>query len=274
MRTLAIANQKGGSAKTTTAVTLAAALGERGRRVLLLDLDPQASASQWYGVTPAGRGLLDVLVGEGPLAALVQPTGAPGVALVPASTWLVGVEKALAGEVGAETLLRGHLAALPADRWDDLVIDCPPTLGLLTVNALAAVQALLVPVEAHVMALQGLAQLLQTVEVVQARLNPALTLAGILACRVHAHTRHAQEVVEELRRRFGDLVYQGVIRDNVRLAECPSFGCPITQYAPRSPGAADYRALAAELLQRQGEVPHGPAQAPHDRHQPARRRRA
>jgi len=273
VRTLAIANQKGGSAKTTTAVNLAATLGERGCRVLLLDLDPQASASHWYGITNAGRGLLDVLVGHGTLEALVQPTGAAGVDVVPASTWLVGVEKALAGEIGAETLLRRHLETLPTDRWAYVVVDCPPTLGLLTVNALAAVQAVLVPVEAHVMALQGLAQLLQTVDVVQARLNPALALAGILACRVHAHTRHAQEVVEELRRRFGDLVYQVVIRDNVRLAECPSFGCPITHYAPRSPGAEDYRALAAELLQRQGDVPHGQGQAPHDRHQSPRRRR-
>ena len=179
-----------------------------------------------------------------------------GVEVVPASTWLVGVEKALAGESGAETLLRGHLEALPADRWAYVLVDCPPTLGLLTVNALAAVQAVLVPVEAHVMALQGLAQLLQTVDVVKARLNPALALAGILACRVHARTRHAQEVVEELRRRFGDLVYHVVIRDNVRLAECPSFGCPITHYAPRSPGAEDYRALATEILQRQGDAAH------------------
>ncbi len=271
VRTLAIANQKGGSAKTTTAVNLAATLGERGCRVLLLDLDPQASASHWYGITNAGRGLLDVLVEHGTLEALVQPTAVQGVDLVPASTWLVGVEKALAGEVGAETLLRRRLEALPADRWAYVVVDCPPTLGLLTVNALAAVQAVLVPVEAHVMALQGLAQLLQTVDVVQARLNPALAIAGILACRVHARTRHAQEVVEELRRRFGDLVYQVVIRDNVRLAECPSFGCPITHYDPRSTGTADYRALAAEFLQRQGDLHH--AQAPHDRHQSPRRRR-
>jgi len=171
----------------------------------------------------------------------------------------------------AETLLRRRLEALPADRWAYVVVDCPPTLGLLTVNALAAVQEVLVPVEAHVMALQGLAQLLQTVDVVKARLNPALAVAGILACRVHARTRHAQEVVEELRRRFGALVYQVVIRDNVRLAECPSFGCPITHYDPRSTGAADYRALAAEVLQRQGDVHH--AQAPHDRHQSPRRRR-
>jgi chromosome partitioning protein len=272
VRTLAIANQKGGSAKTTTAVNLAAALGERGCRVLVLDLDPQASASHWYGITDTGRGLFEVFVEHGTLEPLVQPTAAQGVDLVPASTWLVGVDKTLAGEIGAETLLRRHLEALPADRWAYVLVDCPPTLGLLTVNALAAVQAVLVPVETHVMALQGLAQLLQTVDIIKARLNPALAIAGILACRVNARTRHAQEVVEELRRRFGPLVYQAVIRENVRLAECPSFGCPITHYDPRSTGAEDYRALAAEVLQRQGDLLYG--QAPHDRHQPPRRRRS
>jgi chromosome partitioning protein len=272
VRTLAIANQKGGSAKTTTAVNLAAALGERGCRVLVLDLDPQASASHWYGITDTGRGLFEVFVEHGTLEPLVQPTAAQGVDLVPASAWLVGMDKTLAGEIGAETLLRRHLEALPADRWAYVLVDCPPTLGLLTVNALAAVQAVLVPVETHVMALQGLAQLLQTVDIIKARLNPALALAGILACRVNARTRHAQEIVEELRRRFGALVYQAVIRENVRLAECPSFGCPITHYDPRSTGAEDYRALAAEVLQRQGDLSYG--QAPHDRHKPPRRRRS
>ena len=130
----------------------------------------------------------------------VQPTGAPGVDLVPSSAWLVGVEKILAGEVGAETILRRHLERLPPERWDYILIDCPPTLGVLTVNALAAVRELLVPVEAHVMALGGLAQLLHTVEVVRERLNPELEVSGILACRVDSRTRHAREVVEQLRR--------------------------------------------------------------------------
>ena len=173
---------------------------------------------------------------------------------MPASTWLVGVEKALAGEIGAETLLRRHLETLPADRWAYVVVDCPPTLGLLTVNALAAVQTVLVPVEAHVMALQGLAQLLQTVDVVQARLNPALTIAGILACRVHARTRHAQEV-EELRRRLGtwSITWSSATTSawrNVRPLAAPLLT------TPRSPGAEDYRALATEILQRQGDAAH------------------
>jgi chromosome partitioning protein len=144
------------------------------------------------------------------------------------------------------------LEGLPKGRWDYVLLDCPPTLGVLTVNALAAARELLVPVEAHVMALSGLAQLLHTVEVVKERLNPKLAISGILACRVDARTRHAREVVERLRERSGNLVYKTVIRENIRLAECPSFGQPITQYDPRSAGAADYRALAAEVIRQEG----------------------
>lgn len=252
MRTLAIANQKGGSGKTTTSVNLAAALGEKERRVLLLDLDPQHSATAWYGVKNAGKGVLGLFVDGGQLLDFIQPTGAPGVDLVPSSAWLVGVEKILAGELGAETILRHHLEGLLPDRWDYVLMDCPPTLGILTVNALAAAKELLVPVEAHVMALSGLAQLLHTVEVVQQRLNPGLVVCGILACRVDGRTRHAREVVERLRERSGNLVYKTLIRENVRLAECPSFGQPITQYDSRSAGAVDYRALAAEVIKQEG----------------------
>jgi chromosome partitioning protein len=248
MRTIAIANQKGGSGKTTTSVNLAAALGEQQRRVLLLDLDPQHSATAWLGLKNPGKGLYDLFTNQTSLADLVQETAAPGVSLAPSSAWLVGVERFLAGEVGAEHLLRRQVAALPGGRWDYLLIDCPPTLGILTVNALAAVHELLVPVEAHVMALAGLAQLLHTVEIVTDRLNPDLKVTGILACRMDARTRHAREVVEQLRERSGSLVYQTVIRENIRLAECPSFAQPITQYDPKSTGAADYRRLAQEII--------------------------
>jgi chromosome partitioning protein len=251
MRTVAIVNQKGGSGKTTTAVNLAAALGEKKRRVLVIDLDPQASASNWYGVKEAGRGLLEVFTDGRSLASLVAPTEAPGVSIVASSAWLVGIEKALAAEVGAEALLRKRAAALTAEQWDYVLIDCPPTLGILTVNALTAAQEVLVPVEAHVMALNGLVQLLQTIEAVKERLHSQIELTGILACRVDARTRHALEVVEQLRERFPKLVYRTVIRENVRLAECPSFGKPITQYEPSSHGAEDYRALAAEVLKQE-----------------------
>jgi|UniRef100_A0A7C3WIE6 chromosome partitioning protein len=248
MRKFAIANQKGGSGKTTTSVNLAAALGELERRVLVIDLDPQHSATAWLGFRDSGKGLYGLFVDNGDFREIIKPTGVPGVDLAPSSAWLVGVERILAGEVGAEQILRHNLAKLPAGAWDYILMDCPPTLGILTINALAAAEELLVPVEAHVMALSGLAQLLHTVGVVRARINADLRVSGILACRVDSRTRHAREVVEQLREHHGDLVYETVIRENIRLAECPSFAQPITQYDPKSSGAADYRALAREII--------------------------
>jgi chromosome partitioning protein len=252
MRTLAIANQKGGSGKTTTTVNLAAALGEKDRRVLVVDLDPQHSATAWFGIKDAGQGIYQVFAARGSLPDIIQAAGVPGVEVAPSSAWLVGVEKLLAGEVGAETILRRQLKNLPGERWDYVLVDCPPTLGILTINALAAVRELLVPVESHIMALGGLAHLQQTAALVKDRLNPELKITGILACRVDARTRHAQEVVEHLRQRFGNLVYNTVIRENIRLAECPSFGQPITRYDRRSAGARDYRALAEEVITQEG----------------------
>jgi chromosome partitioning protein len=249
-RLIAIINQKGGSAKTTTAVNLAAALGRQGRLVLVLDLDPQASASSWLGVKNGGRGLLDVFTDGVALAGLIQPTSADGVEVVPSSTWLVGAEKALAGTVGAETILRRQLAALEGP-WHYILIDCPPTLGILVTNALVAAKEVLVPVECHVMGLGGLARLLQAIEVVKERLNPDIKMAGILACRVDARTRHAQEVVEQLRSRFGSLVYDTMIRENVRLAECPSFCQSIDLYDPFCAGAVDYRKLASDVIRQE-----------------------
>ncbi len=251
MRIIAIVNQKGGSGKTTTAVNLAATLAERRRRVLLMDLDSQASASLWYGVQDGGQGLLQALLGEGALADLVQPTGVAGVDLIAASSWLVGAEKALADRPGAEVTLRALLAELPRERWHYVLLDCPPTLGVLTVNALAAAGEVLIPVEAHVLALAGLAQLWQTVEVVRERLNPGLLVAGILACRVDMRTRHAREVLEQLRDHFGDKVYNVYISENVRLAECPSFAQPIIAYDPHCAGSRDYRDLAALVVRQE-----------------------
>ena len=250
MRVLAVVGQKGGSGKTTTAVCLAGALALEGRRVLVVDLDPQASASSWLGVSEQGRGLLDVFTGTSPLLDLVRETATANISLVPACTWLAGIDRLLAHEVGAETILRRRVQELPSDRWDDLLFDTPPTLGLLAVNALAAARQALIPVEAHVLPLHGVVQLMGTVDVVRERLNPALSVCGIVACRV-TRTRHASEVVQSLRQRFGELVFQTVIRESVRVAECPSFGQPITGYAPKSPGACDYQALAAEVIARE-----------------------
>lgn len=252
MRTIALLNQKGGSGKTTTAVNLAAALAESGRRVLLLDFDPSAAASAWLKASQdGGPGLLEALTEDKGLLELVRETGVPGLDIIPSSAVLQGAEKRLAGEIGAETLLKRRTAKLPSDRWDYLLLDCPPTVGLLGLNALAAAREVLVPVEAHVITLGGLVSLMQTLEVVRERLNSDLKICGILACRVDKRTNHAQEVVASLRQKFGPLALKTVIRENVRLAECPSFGEPITRYAPSSPGAEDYRALAKEILQQE-----------------------
>lgn len=252
MRTIAIANQKGGAGKTTSAVNLAAALGELEKRVLLLDLDPQASATRWLGVEDGGRGLRDALIEGGSLADLIVSTSAPGVHLVPSSAWLVGVEKALAGEVGAERILRKRLQTVPARRFDLLLIDCPPSLGILSLNALCASGDLIAPVEASAMALAGVADLVRTLEHVQERLDAHVTLLGVLVCRLKVQTNIGREVLEALRARFGDRVFETAIRETVRLTEAPSHKQPITTYDPNGAGAEDYRAAARELLRRIG----------------------
>jgi chromosome partitioning protein len=259
MRIIAISNQKGGSAKSTTCVCLAAALAEKKRRVLVLDLDAQASASSWLGVKDGGRGLLDLLTdGKQEIAPLIRETAEPNVFLVPSSPWLMGAEKALASEVGAETILRRKLAKI--EGFDYVFLDCGPALGVLTVNALAAAKEVLIPVESHVMAVAGLVQLLKTINVVKERLNEDLTITGILTCRLDARTRHSQEVLDSLRKQFGSLVFQTAIRENIRLAESPSFSLPITKYDPRSAGAEDYRALALEVMaQERKNSKHGTA---------------
>ncbi|MDR4462130.1 MAG: ParA family protein [Nitrospirales bacterium] len=249
-RVIAITNQKGGSGKTTTAVNLAAALGELKRRVLLVDLDPQASASNWYGMTEEGKGLFEAFTESRNLKELIHQTYIPLVEMIPSSTWLVGVDKALAGEVGAEMILNRQLTHL-SGQWDYILLDCSPTLGLVTINALVAAREILIPVEAHVMALRGLAHLLQTVETIRVRLNPDLAISGILACRVDARTRHALEVVAQLRERFRKQVFRVVVRESIRLAECPSFGKPVTLYDPQGNGAKDYRALAKEVIRQE-----------------------
>lgn len=248
MKVVAITNQKGGSGKTTTAVNLAAALAEKGKRILVVDLDPQASASTWFGVQDDGNALMDVLTKGGRLVDSVRSTDVERVDVVPASAALANAERALAGEVGAETLLRKALEGLPRNRWDLVLLDCPPSLGLLSVSALAAAEEVLVPVEAHVMALAGLASLTQTVERVRSRLSRKVKLSAILACRVDTRKNLCQDVLSTLRERFGDRVLRSVVRENVRLAEAPSFSEPITVYDGKSSGAHDYRAVADEIM--------------------------
>ena len=246
MRTLAVANQKGGTAKTTTAVNLAAVFAERGCRCLLVDLDPQGAASSWLGADQASD-LLAGLSGPGTIAALIRPTTVESLEVLPASPSLVGAERVLAGEVGAETLLRRALAPFGA-RWRFVLVDTPPTLGILTINALVAAREVLVPVDCHALALAGLVRLLDMIEAVRSRLNPGLHLAGILACRLDGRTRQAAGVLAELRMRLGRQVFAAVIRENVKLAEAATFKKSILSYAPSSTAAEDYRALAREIL--------------------------
>ena len=246
MYTLAISNQKGGTAKTTTAVCLAAALAELGRRVLLIDLDAQANATRWLGASGDGEAsIYDVLTGGEDLREVIWPV-TDGLDLAPSSPYMVGAEKALASDPAPQFILQAALEGL-AGSYDVCLIDCPGALGAVTVNALTAADGVLVPVPAQTLSLEGLAQLLETVRAVRGRLNPRLEIAGILVCRLDSRTRLAGEVVEALEERFPGLLLATRIRENVRLAEAPSFRQPITAYDPSSRGAEDYRALAEEV---------------------------
>jgi len=251
MKTLAILNQKGGSAKTTTAVNLGAALAEKKKRVLLIDLDPQGSASSWLGFRNSSKDLYDIFTGNAgnySLSGISCKTVIAGLDIISASPWLVSIDKALASEIGAESILKRYLTGI--SQWDYVLLDCSPTLGIMSLNALVAADNMVIPVETHIMAIQGLAQLLHTVSMVKERLNPRLEIDGILPCRVNKRTRLSQDIIADLRKRFGDKIYETVIRENVKLAEAPSFGKPITIYDSKSSGAEDYRSLASEIIKR------------------------
>lgn len=213
--------------------------------MLLVDLDPQCSATSWLRIGEERGTVYDVFLENVPVTDVIANTSVSGLDLLPASPFLVGLDRRLAGEPGAEVILRGVVRGLRS--YDYVLFDCPPGLGLLTLNALTAAREVLVPVEASVMALAGLAQLWRTVETVRDRLNPDLQITGIVACRVRA-TRHAGEVVEQLRERFPVECLPVVIRENVRLTEAPSFRQPVTVYDRRSRGAEDYASLAAAII--------------------------
>jgi chromosome partitioning protein len=259
MRSIAIINQKGGVGKTTTAVNLSAALAAAGRRVCLLDLDPQSHATLHLGIAPEGghESVYRVLTGNASLAD-VRRQAAERLWVVPGHIDLAAAELELAGEVGREVILRDRLAAERPD-VDFLIVDCPPSLGILTLNALAAVEEVLLPLQPHFLALHGLSKLLQTIDVVARRLNPRLRLGGVVLCMYESGTRLAAEVSEDVERFFRRGAPEGSawygarplktrIRRNIRLAEAPSFGQSIFEYAPQSHGAEDYRSLAGEVL--------------------------
>jgi chromosome partitioning protein len=243
VRTIAVTNHKGGSTKTTTTVNLGAALAELGRRVLVIDLDPQGSASSWLGAADAEYGVIDAILGRATLAHLVYETTAPGVVVVPASPRLVTSDPR--GETEIALGFMRAMERLPAI-WDYVLVDCAPSLGYLGVAPLVACQEALVPVEAHVLAMAGLTSLLETMARIKVRLNPDLRLSAVLASRVN-RTAHTRAVVERLGARFPDSFLRTQIRESIRLAEAPSFRLPITLYAPASAGAIDYRAAALEV---------------------------
>ncbi|MCB9765874.1 MAG: ParA family protein [Alphaproteobacteria bacterium] len=254
-RIIAVSNQKGGVGKTTTTINLAAALARAGYQVLLIDLDPQANATSGLGVVKEDltEGVFHALVGEKTLAELAAPTDIEGLALVPASAALIGAEVELIGSRDREQRLRQAMASLPAG-LDFVLLDCPPSLGFLTLNALTAADSVLIPVQAEYLALEGLGQLLRTLSQVRKRLNPRLVREGEVVTLFDRRNRLCHDVAAQLRDVLGEEVFETMIPRNVRLGEAPSYGQCIFTYSATSSGARAYTALAAELLQRNGLV--------------------
>ena len=247
-RIYALANQKGGVGKTTTAINLAACLAEAGEHSLVIDLDPQANATSGLGERANGVSTLDLLDGA-PLATLARPTRFANLDLVPAKPELAAASVELSALAGGERYLADALSEA-TDRWSFVFLDCPPSFGPLTVNALAAADRVIVPVQAEYYALEGLSQLLGSIELVKMRLNPGLGIAGILLTMVDGRTRLAAQVEAEVREHFGELVFATSVPRAVRLAEAPSHGLPAIAYDRRSPGAEAYWKVAMELVER------------------------
>jgi len=248
-RILSIANQKGGVGKTTTAVNLAASLAESGRRVLLVDVDPQANASSGLGVRPHNRmrTTYDALAGQAPLPDLVVETHLENLFLLPASRHLAGAEVELVSAERREYRLRDALRNHCGD-YHYVLLDCPPSLGLLTINALVASDAVIIPLQCEYYALEGLGQLLHTIRTVKRSFNPSLDIQGIALTMFDTRNNLSHQVAEEVKRHFQDKVFQSVIPRNVRLSEAPSHGQPVLVYDPRSAGAQSYLNMARELL--------------------------
>lgn len=262
MKIVAIANQKGGVAKTTTAINLAASLAETGRRVLVIDMDPQGNASTGLGVSHEQRKktVFDLLLGESLLSDVITPTATANISLVPSTSELSSSDVQLYSVNKRSFLLRDALGQDAARAFDFILIDCPPSLNLLTVNALVAANSVLIPLQSEFFALEGLSQLLLTIREIRSTANPGLRVEGVLLT-MHDHRNNlSQQVERDARETLGELVYRTVIPRNVRLSEAPSFALPAVTYDPQSKGALAYRALAEEFLSnnqaalQQGEI--------------------
>ena len=249
---ISVANQKGGVGKTTTTVNLGACLASLGKKVLLVDIDAQGNATSGVGIRKPDvtRDIYDVLVNELPIDEATLITEHENLSIVPATLQLAGAEIELTSMMARESRLKGSLAEV-SSQYDYILIDCPPSLGHLTINSFTASDSILIPVQCEYYALEGLSQLLNTVRLVQKHFNPELEIEGVLLTMYDARTNLGNEVVEEVRKYFREKVYETIIPRNIRLSEAPSHGKPIIDYDPRSRGAEVYQALAKEVVSRE-----------------------
>jgi chromosome partitioning protein len=257
-RVIALANQKGGVGKTTTAINLGTALAAIGEEVLIVDLDPQGNASTGLGIDrrDRGRSTYDLMIGETSVAESAIPTAVPRVSVIPSTLDLLGVELEIAAKSDRSFRLRNALAAIGQDssrerNYTYALVDCPPSLNLLTINAMAAAHSILVPLQCEFFALEGLSQLLHTVEQVKQSLNPDLTIHGIVLTMFDSRNNLSEQVVADVRAHMGDAVYETIIPRNVRVSEAPSYGKPVLLYDFKSTGSQAYLRLAAEIIQRE-----------------------
>lgn len=251
---IALANQKGGVGKTTTSVNLGAGLAELGQRVLLIDIDPQGNATSGTGIQKPSieQDVYDVLINDAPLKETILQTAHEGLDIVPTTIQLSGAEIELTSMMARETRLKDAIGTVEDD-YDYILIDCPPSLGLLTINAFTASDSILIPVQSEYYALEGLSQLLNTIKLVQKHFNPDLKIEGVLLTMFDARTNLGQQVNEEVQKFFGDKIYETIVPRNIRLAEAPSHGLPIIDYDPKSKGAEVYMQLAKEVLSAHGK---------------------
>ncbi len=248
-RTIVFVNQKGGVGKTTSVINLGAYLARAGKRVLLIDFDPQANLTSGVGGARKAKGAYEVISGAVGMGDIIRPTAVEGLFLAPSSIDLSGATVELVDKPGRDNYLKNALAPVK-DQYDFVLIDCPPSLGVLTLNGLSAADEVLIPLQCEYFALEGLSLILQTIQLVQKGMNPRLSITGILFTMYDSRTRLAQDVVQQVSGYFGDKVFATIIPRNVRLSEAPSHGVPVCLYDPSCIGAKSYEKLAAEVLTR------------------------